>query len=409
MSNYKELKTVYYKDKDAYEDEYQRRFNSAETIRFNFDVKGNQAFLMETVEQWKIVNEINKSNNEIIKIIYSSNRLPGKAVEQFKRKCLIDEVVLSNQIEGVSSTRKDINSIFEIIDKKTRKKRFSSIVNKYNLLNDETEIRLKDSYDIRKLYDEIMLYEIENMNSNDIPDGIIFRKERVSVAGKVAGITIHEGLYPEKRIIEAMDKALFFLNNEDIDIFVRISVFHYMFGYIHPFYDGNGRLSRFISSYLLSKSSNELAGFVLSKSISENIDKYYKAFKKTNDEINKGDLTPFVLDFLEILKEAFEDLERELKYRLTEFTMYRIMIDGRVKNMESKTKDLYFILMQASLFAELGISMEELTEQFSVSRVTMANRLKFIDEEGLLVVNTSGHYKYYSLNLEMFKKGEEKA
>ena len=108
-----------------------------------------------------------------------------------------------------------------------------------------------------------------------------------------------------------------------------------------------------------------MAGFVLSKSISENIDKYYKAFKKTNDEINKGDLTPFVLDFLEILKEAFEDLERELKYRLTEFTMYRIMIDGRVKNMESKTKDLYFILMQASLFAELGISMEELTEQFS--------------------------------------------
>ena len=122
MSNYKELKTVYYKDKDAYEDEYQRRFNSAETIRFNFDVKGNQAFLMETVEQWKIVNEINKSNNEIIKIIYSSNRLPGKAVEQFKRKCLIDEVVLSNQIEGVSSTRKDINSIFEIIDKSCCKK-----------------------------------------------------------------------------------------------------------------------------------------------------------------------------------------------------------------------------------------------------------------------------------------------
>ena len=408
MIDYKELKSIYYKDKDAYEEEYQRRFDSPESIRFSFDVNGNQAFLMETVAQWKIINEINKSNNEIIKTIYSSNRLPGKAVEQFKRKCLIDEVIISNQIEGVVSTRKDINSIIEKIDGTKRKKRLSSIVNKYNLLSTETDIKLNDSKDIRKLYDEIMLDEIERTNSSDIPDGRLFRKGSVSVAGQVAGTIIHEGLYPESKIIESMDHALDTLNNDDIDIFVRISIFHYMLGYIHPFYDGNGRLNRFISSYLLSKSSNELAGFVLSKSISENIDKYYKAFKKTNDERNKGDLTPFVLDFLEILKAAFEDLETELKYRLTEFNVYQIMLNGRVRNMEPKTKELYFILMQASLFAELGISMEELIEQFSVTRVTMANRLKSIDEEGLLEVRTSGHYKYYSLNLEVFRKMEEK-
>ena len=79
---------------------------------------------------------------------------------------------------------------------------------------------------------------------------------------------------------------------------IRIAIFHYLFGYIHPFYDGNGRTSRFINSYLLSKKLQFLVSYKLSYTIKENMNSYYKSFKETNDEKNKGNLSFFVISFL---------------------------------------------------------------------------------------------------------------
>ena len=80
-----------------------------------------------------------------------------------------------------------------------------------------------------------------------------------------------------------MSKALDFLNHSEISTPVRVAVFHYMLGYIHPFYDGNGRMARFISSYTLSQEMDPLIGVRLSYTIKENIAAYYKLFKETND------------------------------------------------------------------------------------------------------------------------------
>ena len=404
MSNYKELKPLFHKDRDAYEEEYQRRFNSSDTLRFDFYIGDSQAFLMQTAELWSVVTEIHEYNEEIIKKMYRNNGLPGKALEQFKRKCLIDEVIISNSIEGVISTRKEINAVLERVKNSGNAKRFESIVRKYNLLDTENSIPLKDSKDLRSLYDEILLDEIVLENPENALDGKLFRKDRVSIIGRIAGETIHEGVYPEKRIIESINEALSILADESINVLFRIGIFHYLFGYIHPFYDGNGRINRYISSYILTKRTNELSGYILSKAISNSIEKYYRAFKKTNDARNKGDLTPFVLDLLEILRDGFGELENELRFRLDEFNVYTIMLSGRTKEMDQKTRDLYYLLLQASLFSEMGISMEELVSFFSVTRVTMANRLKQIDEADMLIVNTSGHYKYYSLNLDRFQR-----
>lgn len=49
------------------------------------------------------------------------------------------------------------------------------------------------------------------------------------------GKTIHQGLYPESRIIEALDQALRILHSEEYPLLIRLALFHYFFVYIHPF------------------------------------------------------------------------------------------------------------------------------------------------------------------------------
>lgn len=51
-----------------------------------------------------------------------------------------------------------------------------------------------------------------------------------------------------------------------------------------------------------------MVGFSLSNSIKNKISKYYDIFKITNEQKNKGDMTPFVIGFLELINDGVENL-----------------------------------------------------------------------------------------------------
>lgn len=69
-------------------------------------------------------------------------------------------------------------------------------------------------------------------------------------------------------MIDFLNKSLDFLTNENnVGPLVKIAVFHYLFGYAHPFYNGNGRTSRFISSYLLCNILNQSIALRISYTI----------------------------------------------------------------------------------------------------------------------------------------------
>ena len=115
---------------------------------------------------------------------------------------------------------------------------------------------------------------------------------------------------PESSIIQEIDQALMILNNDDIQLPIRVAIFHYYFGYIHPFYDGNGRTNRFISTAYLAKHFHPLIALRLSAVIKNNKKQYYDAFKMTTAEINGGDITNFCLWSLYLL------LRKQLMMRL---------------------------------------------------------------------------------------------
>ena len=83
------------------------------------------------------------------------NKLPELARQQFIKKTMIDEIVYNNEIEGVISTRKDINIIIENVKVKDDKlNRLDGIVNKYVTLLNDVDLKIDNSKDVRKLYDE---------------------------------------------------------------------------------------------------------------------------------------------------------------------------------------------------------------------------------------------------------------
>lgn len=388
------LEKLYYKDKQKYENEYLNRFNSISTVKLNIEINKNQAFFImtpEIINQIIKIYEVNNELNDMTKI------LPGIALNQYIKKCLIDEIVLTNEIEGVISTRRDINEILEDVKHTEEHKRLLGLVNKYMKLNSDEKLSIRNCQDIRDIYKELLWEEILNDDPENLPDGVYFRKNGVDVKSKFGKI-IHEGIMPEDEINRMMTKSLDILNDNNIGVLFRIAIFHYLFGYIHPFYDGNGRVSRFLSSYLLSKNLNVLTGYRLAYTIKENISLYYNGFKMVNEEKNKGDLTPFIISFFDIIIKMLNKLCSSLSERI-ELLDYYYEISKKISNKESEIK-IIFIIFQETLFGEVGISINDLIQASEESEYKVRQIVNKLKELGLLKEEKLGKKPLYSFDMD---------
>lgn len=391
----KTLKALFHMGVKEYKEEYERRFNDENTIHLPVSIGENPAFICQTPEIYKRIIAVERLDKDVAELYYS---LPEIAIEQFTTRCLIDEILLTNDIEGVHSTRKEIGEILQDLSAHNKRNRFVGLIAKYVMLERRQPMSFKTCQDIRRVYDDIFYEEIKATDPENLPDGEIFRRSGVEVQSATQKV-IHKGLMPESKIIEAFEQSLAVLNDNNIDIFIRIAVFHYLFGYIHPFYDGNGRTSRFISSYLLSKQLTPLIGFRLSYTIKENISKYYKAFDVCNSPHNKGELTPFVEMFLNIVEISMQQLLETLEEKKQKWDYYSQRIKTLPNAEKADISCLYDLLIQAALFSNIGIGRDELIEQLALSENTVRSRLKLIPES-LLIVNRQKGKKYYLLNLD---------
>lgn len=383
------LSHLYYKDKNEYKTLYEQRISAESTRVLPIKIGDHKAFYCLCPEIHSISMQIMQLDKNISQI---QNELPNAALIQFANRCLVDEIKLTNDIEGVYSTRKELVSVLNEVSNKAKKKRFYGLLNKYKMLISDNEFALNTSTDIRDIYNDLVLKEVSEDCVDNVPDGEIFRKDMAEVTTPTQKV-IHKGAYPETKIIQLMEQALNILNQKEIPILVRISVFHYLFGYIHPFYDGNGRTSRFISSYLLSREFEFLIGFRLSYTIKAHIKEYYDAFKECNDEKNLGDLTPFIIMFLNIILESFQNLYDALEKRINHLLKFSNVIDSN-SQMSDELKAFANILIQVSLFSNEGITKKQLGLQLDISESTVNKRLAKLREMGLLLEEKCKPAKY---------------
>lgn len=391
---YELLSKIFYKKPTEYESIYDARFNSEASIKLPIKIHENVGFIFNTNEITKLLVKIYKTIN---KINLLRTHLPNIAINSYIIKSLKDEIALTNEIEGVRSTRKEIEDAIDSI-KNDKNARFKGLVDKYFKLISNEIIPLNNCEDIWTIYDALVLPEIEKEN---LPDGILFRKEPVQVVSATQKEK-HRGIMPESKIIESLDLCLDFLKNDDIDSLIKISAFHYLFGYIHPFYDGNGRTSRFISSYLIKNELDVLLALKLSYTVKNNINKYYKAFDVCNDRKNKGDITFFVVTFLELLSQASDDLYTKIADLNDQLNYYNNIINTLVneKVLNDKQAKCIFILCQNRLFDDTYMNMNTLTELLEKSDTTTRKILKSLESKNLLVKSRNKNQYLYSANLD---------
>ena len=394
--SYTSLRKAFHDPNIDVDELYKARLSASSTIRLNLLVSGYPAFCVMDDSLYLQLLKISKADKQILTL---TQALPEPAIQQFTERTLIDEIVLTNGIEGVNSSRKEIGAILQNLEKKNKRNRFYGLVSKYAMLTKKTTLPLLRSGDIRAIYDDLVLDEVRADRPDNVPDGRVFRKGPVSVYD-AAGREIHRGLSPEERIIEYLDESLSMVGSETIELPVRTAIFHYLLGYIHPFYDGNGRLNRFISSYLLAREYAPLVGLRISYVIAQSGEKYYKGFAVCNDPLNKGDLTAFVIMFLDIVRQAVDGIVSALSEKES---LYRESI-GRLQQTsviahDQDVLDLACMLLQARMFSGDGITGQGLMESFGISRPTLMKRLKQIESIGLLERERRGREVHLQINL----------
>ncbi len=398
--SYELLSKLYYKDPALFQVEYENRKNGPYSVSLGFDIAGGEAFYMQIPE---FVNQITRIYKKFAKLSTLCADLPGVAYTSYARKCLTDEIILTNDIEGIRSTRKEVLDVLTDSSKIPKKKRFDGLIRKYVLLLEdqslEYEIDLNSPDGIRALYDDIVLDEIDKSNW---PDGDIFRKDIAEVISATQQVK-HVGIFPETKIITYVNNVLNLSNNESIPPLHYIAILHYMIGYIHPFYDGNGRLSRFISSTLLKEEFNALVAFRLSYTIKNSKSDYYKAFDIANDPNNKGDLTHFIFYFSSVVEQSLDSLIEKLSegkelldYCWNALSKKYSGVDYKEKR---KTKDVLWYLIQNSLFSTDPFSKKELSELLKASPVTTHRYIENLIATGApITVEKDAHKFIYVLD-----------
>lgn len=407
----KQLKTIFHMDDSLVDLVYNDRFNNPYSIKLGIHTKKTAAghsyemFTCLTSEMMLLSQKISSLTLKLERVI---NPIPPIAVKQFFTACLRDEIKATNDIEGIHSTRKEIDhALDQQFNPEERKNtRLWGIVNKYQKLITQENIAFKTCKDLRRFYDDFALDEVIKTDPDNAPDGIYFRQRSVSVSDGLKDI--HTGLYPETEIISAMTAALNILNNEEIPLLIRISLYHYLFGFIHPFYDGNGRTSRFITSYYLARSNSPLLAIRLSVTIKRAKRFYYKLFDDANQLLNRGELTYFILGFLVIFERSLTETIEILERKANQFYHYQKLLSER--NDKKQDKKIYNVLLQAALFSDgLGATVKEIAETLGKHENTVQKNLQRLQEESDYIIVHRSHRAYrYELNLQKFFNSAKK-
>jgi Fic family protein len=130
------------------------------------------------------------------------------------------------------------------------------------------------------------------------------------VSGPIGKEKVHYVGLPCKSIDQDIDYLIDYINNSDDNVYIKSAIAHLWFVTIHPYDDGNGRIARIISDYIVSKNFGlEYKYFSISTAISNDRKNYYDKLEMSQNLINnpKLDFTPWIAWYIDKFNSSLEE------------------------------------------------------------------------------------------------------
>lgn len=239
-----------------------------------------------------------------------------------KHVATIESIGSSTRIEGAKLTDQEIELLLSGLDKKSFGSRDEQEVAGYAkvmnvVFESYEEIPFTENY-IRQLHKELLQYSSKDTRHRRAYKKMTNHVEAFDHNGKSLGV-IFETASPfdtPKDMAALLTWTRMQLKEKELHPLLTISVFIVHFLAIHPFQDGNGRLSRVLTNLLLLKTGYLYVPYSSLESVIEkNKDNYYLALRRTQSsfKFEHPDYTPWLTFFLKTLDAQKEMLARKIE------------------------------------------------------------------------------------------------
>ena len=271
---------------------------------------------------YSIIRE-QKWDSEILGLVAAIYKEAGKQELYLKQRpeeleklveiAKVQSTEASNAIEGIVTTNTRIRQLVE--EKTTPKNRDEQEIAGYrdvlNLINENFDaIPITQNY-ILQLHKILYSYmnnpmagrtkNVQNYISAAYPDGHV-----KTIFTPLAPYETPEAL---DRICEEYNRVI---GNMEVEPLIVIPIFIHDFLCIHPFNDGNGRMSRLLTTLLLYRNGFYVGKYIsLEAKIAKNKDLYYDVLNQAQIGWHEGteDTIPFIKYLLGTILAAYKDFE----------------------------------------------------------------------------------------------------
>lgn len=405
---YPTLEKLFYRDASSerfqhHEEQYRLRLEAESTFRTGIMLEHGELFCAVPRELSTVTEQVLRRERRVSALWRA---LPTAALGAYLRGLILDEVVSSNDIEGVHSTRRQIEDALEEAERDTASLAgaaerphapFREFARLYLGLTDRDNPPSlpRTPQDIRDIYDAVMRGALDE---RDRIEGGLFRSGPVVIEHR--GKVMHRGVSPEPAIRSMLEQMISLMGSEDMPELYSSLLAHFLFEYVHPFYDGNGRTGRYLLALGLSRPLSQATVLSLSRTVAENKQAYYKAFDTTERRANRSEATHFVLAMLDLVGRAQEGVIADLEDKRSSLEGLGEHVSRLGSDFAKREGDLLYFLGQVHLFGAFGEArMSEAASYLRVSAPTARKALESLARRGL-VARTSERPAVYRLSRE---------
>lgn len=198
------------------------------------------------------------------------------------------------------------------------------------------------------------------------------------VSGRLDKQTVHFEAPPRDQLEQELDQFISWFNQSyqqsDLDPLLRAAITHFWFVTLHPFDDGNGRITRALTDMALAQAdSQSVRLYAMSVAILENRKEYYQILEQSQSFDSAKDLTPWLLWFFDSLDISLDNAMSAIDATLLKTQFWQRHHDSGLS--EGQVKVLNRLLGGGEKGFVEGISASQYQKVAKVSKATATRHL----------------------------------